>query len=176
MRGRLHWLYMAAVAAAAVCLALPAAAENQEGFKVKAVREVGYQIALSDGSVWKVPNPDDQEIAYNWLPYQDILIEDGNTLINAHRGERVYAEMVQPPVSAEGTAAPSATPQYSASSAASGGQAAPAPAPAPAAVPPELEQKLDRILDRLEALDGKIQVMDWRLRQLESEGMVKPKP
>jgi hypothetical protein len=43
-------------------------------------------------------------------------------------------------------------------------------------VPPELEQKLDRILDRLEALDGKIQVMDWRLRQLESEGMVKPKP
>jgi hypothetical protein len=173
MRGKQHRVFLVAAVAAALCLALPAAAETEEGFKIKAVREVGYKIELNDGSVWKVPNPADQEIAYNWLPYQDVAIIDGKTLLNEHRGERIDAEMTQPPVSAAGGAAgaASATPQYPASSAAAGAAAAPA---APAAVPPKLEKKLDTILDRLESLDAKIQVMDWRLRQLESERMVKP--
>jgi hypothetical protein len=176
MRGKQHRVFLIAALAATLCLALPAAAKTEEGFKIKAVREVGYKIELNDGSVWKVPNPADQEIAYNWLPYQDVAIIDGKTLLNEHRGERIDAEMTQPPVSAGGAAgasagAASATPQYPASAASAGAAAAPA---APAAVPPKLEKKLDTILDRLESLDAKIQVMDWRLRQLESERMVKP--
>lgn len=158
--------YFAVIAIAALLLsaAMAQAANLKEGFVLKSVSEVGKVVELTDGSVWSVDNPADWPVAYNWLPGQKIGIRDGNELVNLHRGEWVDATMTTQPGRP--------TPQGEAAGPAAPGARAQAPAPPN----PELMRKLDLILKRLDTMDAKIQVMDWRVRQLEREVPGGPRP
>ncbi len=145
------------------CLAASAqAADLKEGFALRSVSDVGKVIELTDGSVWKVENPSDWPIAYNWLPGQKIGIRGEGELVNLQRGEWVDATMTTPPGQApppEGSGTPTA-----------------AAVRAPARPDQALVNKLDQILKRLEAVEARVQVMDWRLRQLEREVPTGPRP
>ena len=148
-----------------------AGAQVSEGHKIKRVKEVGRVIELQDGSIWSIQNPDDQEIAYRWLPFQDISVLNGNELRNDHNGERVDAKRLQEPTQPKASEVPSSTPTYPVQVA---GKPGPGPS-APAAVQPSVNrQLLEKILKRLDTLDAKIQVMDWRLRKMEKETLNKP--
>jgi hypothetical protein len=150
---------------------LPAAAQVSEGHKIKKVSEVGRVIELQDGSIWSIQNPEDWEIAYRWLPFQDISVINGNELRNDHNGERVDAKMTQEPTRPKAAEAPSSTPTYPVQVT---GKPGPGPS-APAAMQPSADRKLlEKILKRLDTLDAKIQVMDWRLRKIEKEALSKP--
>lgn len=146
-------------------------AQTSDGLKIKNVKQVGRVIELTDGSIWSITNPDDQEIAYNWLPYQDISVLNGNELRNNHTGQRIDAKMIQGASAPKAAAAPSSTPTYSVQV-----EGKPGPGPsAPAARPPSVDlQLLEKILKRLDSLEAKLQVMDWRLRKIEKESMNKP--
>jgi hypothetical protein len=170
---RLTRLFITACLALALVAALitTAAAEVSEGHKIKKVKQVGRIIELQDGSVWSIQNPDDQDIAYRWLPFQDISILNGKELRNDHTGERIDAKMTQEPTRPKAAAAPSSTPTYPVKVE---GKLGPGPS-APAAQRPSVDQQLlEKILKRLDALDAKIQVMDWRLRKMEKENLSKP--
>lgn len=148
-----------------------AAAQVSEGHKIKKVSEVGRIIELQDGSIWNIENPEDQDIAYGWLPFQNISIIDGKELRNDHSGERVDAKMTQEPSRPKAAEAPSSTPTYPVQVA---GKPGPGPS-APAPMQPSVDrQLLENILKRLDTLDAKIQVMDLRLRKIEKESMNKP--
>jgi hypothetical protein len=147
------------------------AAQVSEGHKIRKVSEVGRIIELHDGSIWSIENPADQDIAYQWLPFQDISIIDGKELRNDHNGERVDAKMTQGPSRPKAAVAPSATPTYPVQVT---GKPGPGPS-APAPMQPSMNrQLLEKILKRLDTLDAKIQVMDWRLRKIEKESINKP--
>lgn len=165
------WFIGAILALALVAfLGTMAMAKVSAGHKIKSVKQVGRVIELQDGSVWSIENPDDQEIAYQWLPFQDISILNGKVLRNDHTGERIDANMIQEsskPKAAD--AVPSSTPVYKEKVAGKPYMVKPGEAP------PSPDQKvLKEILRRLDALDAKMQVMDWRLRKLEKETMGKP--
>jgi hypothetical protein len=147
-----------------------AMAEVSEGHKIKSVKQVGRVIELQDGSEWSIENPDDQEIAYQWLPFQDISILKGNVLRNDHTGERIDAKMLQEATKPKAAdAKPSSTPVYSEKVVGKPYMVKPGEAP-----PPADQKILKEILRRLDTLDAKIQVMDWRLRKIEKESMRKP--
>jgi hypothetical protein len=147
-----------------------ALADVSEGHKLKKVKQVGRVVELQDGSVWSILNPDDQEIAYRWLPFQNISVLNGNELRNDHTGERIDAKLLQEATKPKAAdAVPSSTPVYSANAAGKPGMTKPAQAQS------STDQKiLKEILRRLDTLDAKIQVMDWRLRKIEKETMGKP--
>ncbi len=146
-----------------------ALAQTSEGHKIKKVREVGRFIELQDGSVWSILNPEDQVIAYGWLPFQNISVLNGNELRNDHNGERIDADRIQGPTMPKASAAPSSTPVYSEKVAGKPHPVQPSPRQSSA------DQKLlKKILERLDTLDAKIQVMDWRLRKIEKETLGKP--
>lgn len=163
------WLTAFAIAALMAASGNPALAQVSEGHKIKDVKEVGRIIELQDGSVWSIINPDDQEIAYNWLPFQNVSILNGNELRNDQTGQRIDAKMTQEPTRPKAAEAPSSTPVYPQ-------KVVGKPYPVqPAARQPSMDQQLlQKILDRLDTLDAKIQVMDWRLRKIEKETIGKP--
>ncbi len=146
-------------------------AQLGDSLKISSVKQVGRTIELTDGSIWSIENPDDQEIAYRWLPYQDISVLNGNELRNNHTGQRIDAKMVQKATATQAAAVPSSTPTYSVQV-----EGKPGPGPAtPAARQPAADlQLLDKILKRLDSLEAKIQVMDLRLRKIEKESLGKP--
>ncbi len=157
---RKKWILAAALAAALMMAwGQVALAGSHQDRKLKSVGQVGRLIELDDGSLWRVLNPEDQEIAYTWLPYQDISVIGGNQLLNEHTGQRIDAQKVQAPGRGRTRAAPSN------------------PSPRPAAPGQGAEQDrglLKKVLERLEALEAKLQVMDWRLRKLEKEALARP--
>jgi len=156
-----------------MALAVPphaAQAETSEGHKIKNVKESGQLIELYDGSSWQIINPEDQEIAYTWLPYQSVSVINGKVLRNDHTGQRIDAKMIQEPIRPKASV-PSSTPTYPTAAGARPGSGAMAPA---AAQPPVERKMLEQIMKRLDTLDAKMQVMDWRLRKLEKDVINRP--
>lgn len=146
--------------AALFLLAGSAWAKLEEGHTIAKVTFAGAEVHLEDGSIWKVPNRADWDITYNWLPGQPVAVRDGKALLNLNTGDEVDVKRFKGPTTPK--AADQAKPMAKA-----GGPAAPrAAAPAPAEV-----GKLER---RVEALEDKLQVLDWRLRRIED--LLKAKP
>ena len=164
-----NWLIRAVMIIALVTASSTMAfAQVSEGHKIMKVKEVGKIVELQDGSLWSIENPADWDIAYSWLPFQNISILNGNELRNDHTGERIDAKMTQGPTKPKSSAVPSSTPVYSQKVAGKPHPVQPAPAQ------PSVDQELlKKILKRLDSLDAKIQVMDWRLRKIEKESLGK---
>jgi hypothetical protein len=146
-----------------------ALADVSEGHKIRKVKEAGQLIILQDGSEWRVQNPADWDIAYNWLPFQDISILNGNEFRNDHNGERIDVKRLkEASLPKSSLTAPSSTPVYSEKVAGKPYMVKPSPQEA------ENKKLLNKILERLDTLDAKMQVMDWRLRKIEKESLGKP--
>ena len=151
----------------------PAHAEEAKKVLIKAVKEVGTKVVLMDGSEWSIDNPADQELVYDWLPFQTVAIKNGKVLVNLYRGDIVDARMTQKPT--EVAKAPPGAPMYSASAMQKGGAA-----PAGAAgggqlvVPEDLVNRMDKILKRMEDLEFSLKAIEMRLLRLERMAGVGP--
>lgn len=150
--------------AALIMLAGSAWAALEEGHSIAKVKYAGAEIHLEDGSIWKVPNRADWDATYNWLPGQPVAVRDGKSLVNINTGEEIDVKRIK-----AGAAPKAATPAKTV--ARTGGAAAPrAAAPAPAVAP----AAMTGLEKRVEALEDKLQVLDWRLRRIED--LLKTKP
>ncbi|MBU1154406.1 MAG: hypothetical protein KJ921_01065 [Proteobacteria bacterium] len=162
-----------ATLALALLAAPPAHAAEAKKVLIKAVKEVGTKVVLMDGSEWSIPNPDDQELVYDWLPFQTVVVKNGKVLVNLYRGDIVDARMTKPPVEKAKVAA--STPTYSASAVQ---RVAGAPANAPAGtqvvVPEDLVNRMDKILNRMEDLEFSLKSIEMRLLRLERMAGVGP--
>ncbi|MFZ5586486.1 MAG: hypothetical protein ACOZHQ_11195 [Thermodesulfobacteriota bacterium] len=164
---RLHIALMFGIAALLLA-GVPAGAALEEGHSIAKVKFAGAEVHLEDGSVWKVPNRADWETTYNWLPGQPVAVRDGKALLNLNTGDEVDVKRIK-------AAAPkAATPDKPAGQAlAKPGTAPAAPRAAAPAVAPAALGNLER---RVEALEDKLQVMDWRLRRIEDLLKARPQP
>jgi len=156
------------VLALALC-AGPASAGARKAL-IKSVKEVGALVILMDGSQWRIDNPQDQELVYDWLPFQSVAVKNNKVLVNLYRGDVVDARMIVKPTKV--AAAPASTPLYKPGS--TGGGAAPAPAAGRVVVPEELVKRLDKIIKRLEDLEFSVKSVEMRLLRLERMAGVGP--
>ncbi|MBU1274730.1 MAG: hypothetical protein KJ720_05085 [Proteobacteria bacterium] len=148
----------------------PAQAGEAKKVLIKSVKEVGAKVILMDGSEWSIPNPEDQELVYEWLPFQTVAIKNGKVLVNLYRGDIVDARMTKKPT--EVAKAQAGAPAYSASAVQQGGSS-------PAAggrlvVPEDLVNRLDKILKRMEDLEFGLKSVEMRLLRLERMAGVGP--
>lgn len=170
-------LAVMALSVALVCVlaVLPALAAPQ-GKKVliKNVKEVGTVLLLMDGSEWKIEDPADQAIVYNWLPYQTVIIKKNHELVNMQRGDIVDGTLkVEPTVKvSQKTGEPATAPLAAASTPAS-----PAMIKAERQVTKDMEKATDRlekvtkqleqVVQRLEDTEYKLKAVELRVSQLE---------
>lgn len=169
---------------ALVCaLAAGPALSAPEGKKVliKNVKEVGTILILMDGSEWKIENPADQAIVYNWLPYQTVIVKKNHELFNMQRGDIVDGTLqVKPTVKvSEKTGAPETAPPAAADATTS-----PALVKAERQVTKNLQEatsrleqvtkQLERVVQRLEDTENKLKVMELRVSRLERMAGVQP--
>jgi hypothetical protein len=157
-------------------LAAVSALAAPQGKKVliKNVKEVGTLVILVDGSKWKIENPQDQRLVYNWLPFQTVLVKKNGELVNLQRGDIVDGTMIaKPTISVDAkTGRPEAG-----GAAADAGEGSPAMMTGGRQVVKDLEKATDRleqvtkqlekVVQRLEDAEFKIKAMEMRLGQLE---------
>ncbi|MCF8041435.1 MAG: hypothetical protein K9K65_14990 [Desulfarculaceae bacterium] len=165
------------LALATLALALlagpPAHAAEAKKVLIKSVKEVGTKVVLMDGSEWSIPNPDDQELVYDWLPFQTVVVKNGKVLVNLYRGDIVDASMTKPPIK-KAKAAPS-TPMYSSSAVQQVGTGpAGSNAGTQVVVPEDLVNRMDKILNRMEDLEFSLKSIEMRLLRLERMAGVGP--
>lgn len=151
---------------AALTAGLAAAAPVNRKVLIQNVKENGTLIILTDGSEYRVPNPDDQQMVYDWLPFQSVLVKGDKEMVNLQRGDIVNVRQTKPPqVTAQ---APAAASGSAASSA--GGTSR----PVAASLPPDLAHRLDKVLKRLEDIEFSLKAMELRLQRLERMAGVQP--
>ncbi len=139
---------------------------------IKSVKEVGTLVILMDGSEWRIDNPDDQELVYDWLPFQSVTVKDNKVLVNLYRGDIVDARMTKPPVKT--AKAPASAPMYKAGTTGSGAAPAAMAASGQLVVPADLVKRLDKIIKRLEDLEFSVKSVEMRLLRLERMAGVGP--
>lgn len=165
--------FVLAALALALLAAPPAHAAEAKKVLIKAVKEVGTKVVLMDGSEWAIENPDDQELVYDWLPFQTVVVKNGKVLVNLYRGDIVDGRMTKPPVKVA-KAAPS-TPMYSASAVQRvDGSPATTAAGAQVVIPEDLVKRMDKILNRMEDLEFSLKSIEMRLLRLERMAGVGP--
>ncbi|MCB2192321.1 MAG: hypothetical protein KQI62_12195 [Deltaproteobacteria bacterium] len=165
------------LALAALALALmagpPAHAAEAKKVLIKSVKEVGTKVVLMDGSEWSIDNPEDQELVYDWLPFQTVVVKNNKVLVNLYRGDIVDAKMTKPPV--KKAKAASSAPMYSASAVQRvDGATSPAPAGTQIVVPEDLVKRMDKILNRMEDLEFSLKSIEMRLLRLERMAGIGP--
>ena len=158
-----------ATLALALC-AGPAMAEVKKVL-IKSVKEVGAMVILMDGSEWRIDNPEDQELVYDWLPFQTVVVKNNKVLVNLYRGDIVDARMITKPV--KKAKAPASTPMYKPGTA-GGGAVAQTATGEQVVVPADLVKRLDKILKRLEDLEFSVKSVEMRLLRLERMAGVGP--
>ena len=177
---RFRAMFAAALGMALILAASLAWAKLEGGHTVKTVKFAGAEVHLEDGSIWKVPNRTDWEITYNWLPGQPLGIRDGKSLVNLNTGEEVDVKKVKGPGAPESAPAPgAASGPVKVPTVTSRGVVTkletPAAAQSPAAAAATSAQ-VSNMEKRLDSLEDKLQVLDWRLRQIEEALKARPKP
>ncbi|MCF8032759.1 MAG: hypothetical protein K9K66_07250 [Desulfarculaceae bacterium] len=138
---------------------------------IKSVKEVGTLVILMDGSQWRIDNPEDQELVYDWLPFQTVVVKDNKVLVNIYRGDIVDARMTEKPVK---KVVASSTPMYKPGSVGAGSAPAASAAGGQVVVPEDLVKRLDKILKRLEDLEFSLKSVEMRLLRLERMAGVGP--
>ena len=127
--------------------------------RVKKVIDVGEKIELDNGAVYAVYDPSEQDVIYHWLPFQEVkLLEGGKTMLNVEYGQQVTVSLLSGPKAPTGGASRGRDPY----------------AGKYRSLSPREAGMLEKILKRLENMEARLQVMDWRLRRLENEAMVRP--
>ncbi|MCB2228427.1 MAG: hypothetical protein KQH53_17235 [Desulfarculaceae bacterium] len=162
------------ISLALLLLGLMAGSAQAEAKKalIKSVKEVGTLVVLMDGSEWRIDNPSDQELVYDWLPFQTVVIKNDKVLVNLYRGDIVDARMITKPTK---KAVASATPMYKPGAVTGGGAAtASAPAGTQMVVPEDLVKRMDKILKRLEDIEFSLKSVEMRLLRLERMAGVGP--
>lgn len=170
-RGLLGGLVLA-VFALVLLAGPPAQAAEAKKVLIKSVKEVGTKVVLMDGSEWSIENPDDQELVYDWLPFQTVVVKNNKVLVNLYRGDIVDARMTKKP--SEVAKAPAGAPMYSASAMQQGGAAPAAAGGGQIVVPEDLVNRLDKILKRMEDLEFSLKSVEMRLLRLERMAGVGP--
>lgn len=146
----------------AMCCALVSFQAQADSGKliVKKVTELGTKVFLTDGSEWKVPNPQDWDVAYEWLPGHPVKLLGDNVMLNLKTGERINVRRTK---STEQAAAPSnapvvlSHPALSPISTQQGG--------APDAL---TEKRLEKLENSMESLENKLDILLQRIQHLES--------
>lgn len=139
-------------------LVWPLAAEAKT-LRIKKVIDVGEKVELDNGAVYSVDDPAEQDVVYHWLPFQEVkLLEGGKTMFNVDYSQKIYVSLVSGPKAPSSGAARGRDPH----------------AGKYRSLSPQEAGMLQKILKRLENMEARLQVMDWRLRRLENETMVRP--
>jgi len=134
---------------------------------IQNVKENGTLIVLTDGSEYRVPNPEDQQMVYDWLPFQSVLVKGDKEMVNLQRGDIVNVRQTKKAlVAAQAPAAASAGPSVSSASGPAG--------PAAAQLPPEVALRLNKVLKRLEDIEFSLKSVELRLQRLERMAGVQP--
>ena len=171
----MHRLYIALLSclAALTIMAAPALAALEQGHHIAQVKFAGAEIHLEDGSVWKVPSRSDWDTTYNWLPGQPMAVRDGKSLVNINTGEEIDVKRIKAPSAPKAAEQDKAAAQAQALARTGGPAAAPRTAPPAPAVAPAAIGGLEK---RVDALEDKLQVLDWRLRRIEDLLKTRPQP
>jgi hypothetical protein len=166
-------LALAAFLALTLLAAPPAHAAEAKKVLIKSVKEVGTKVVLMDGSEWTIENPSDQEMVYDWLPFQTVVVKNNKVLVNLYRGDIVDAKMTKGPT--ETAKAPASTPTYSASAVESTSSTqTTASAGTQVVVSEDLVKRMDKILNRMEDLEFSLKSIEVRLLRLERMAGVGP--
>ncbi|BEQ15523.1 hypothetical protein [Desulfoferula mesophila] len=166
-------LALAAFLLLTLSAAPPAHSAEAKKVLIKSVKEVGTKVVLMDGSEWTIENPSDQELVYDWLPFQTVVIKNNKVLVNLYRGDIVDAKMTKGPT--EAAKAPASTPTYSASAVQStSGAPAAASGGTQVVVSEDLVKRMDKILNRMEDLEFTLKSIEVRLLRLERMAGVGP--
>lgn len=132
---------------------------EQPALRIDSISQVGAKVTLNDGSVWRIPNMEDQQVVYkNWLPTQPVTLREG-ALVNLQTGDIIDAANLTKAAHAPVPPPPAPFSQTAVQPA--------APAPVPPAAVTGLETRLDRLDDKLEDLVVRLQALELRLQRLE---------
>lgn len=160
-------LVLAGLTACLVMAAAALAAPAERNARILETQELGAKVVLTDKSVWKVPNPDDQDIAYNWLPMQKILIKGEKMFINLHTGERIDVEMIK-------AAAPSQAQKNNKANLVPVGSMPTQAAPVAPAFTAEMDRRLNSLERKLEDINVRLKMMELKIMRLERAAGVTP--
>ncbi|ADK85642.1 hypothetical protein Deba_2280 [Desulfarculus baarsii DSM 2075] len=158
-------IFVIAILVAACCAVFSGQAmASQQTLIVKKITELGTNVFLTDGSEWKVPNPDDWDVAYNWLPGHPVRLLEGNKImLNLKTGERINVKLAKSKEAA--SQAPSNAPVVLSHPALSAPISSQQGGGAPDAL---TEKRLEKLESGLESLENKLDILLQRMQQLEN--------
>lgn len=147
----------------AVCCALAPLQAHAEKLVVKKVTELGTKVFLTDGSEWKVPNPDDWDVAYEWLPGHPVqLLDGGGIMLNTKTGQRINVKRTQSKPEPGAAPAKPADPVVLTHPALS-----PISTQTGGGTDAITEKRLEKLENGLESLENKLDILLQRLEQME---------
>ncbi|MCB2189504.1 MAG: hypothetical protein KQJ78_24055 [Deltaproteobacteria bacterium] len=139
---------------------------------IKKVSENGTVVILMSGAEYKVLEYTDQDVAYNWLPGQEVKLRDsGREMYNVNSGERVGVKQTkapEAPSTADAAAASGAAPPREGSSSAGSFSYS------NKSGEPSVEARLRTLERKLEDVNVKLKVMELKMMRLERMAGVSP--